>query len=132
MAAPTAQRLRVKITAAHGDTDGSQRTLVDFTEATTTTGNIATVISKEYAASAANQSLDLSTFVDTASWIFIRDRGGTGINVNTVSGGTPFQVTANKYFGYANANATPPTLYFTNPSAVDKAFIEVVILGSAS
>lgn len=130
MAAPTSRRLWIKIFAALNDS--ATPALLTFDEAAATTGNAQNIITREYAASAANQALDLSAFIDTASWIIILDKGGTGINVNTVSGGTPLKIAASKCLVLGNGTSPPPTLYFTNPSATLAAFIEVVVLGSVA
>lgn len=131
-AVPTAQKLRAQIWLARGDTDGETEQLLSFTESDSVTGNLIERIGKKYAPAAANQTIDLSTFSVTATYIMIRDLGGTGINVALDAAGVKFQIAANGVMVFKNANATPPTLYLTNPDAINNAYIEVGVLGSRS
>lgn len=132
MATPTGQKLNVQLSATWGDSLGGEEKFVDFSEATSTTGNARARISKKYAAAAANQSVDLSQFVTTATWIAVVDRGGTGINFALDNTGTKLEVAANGVAMYKNANATPPTLYLTNPNADNAAYVDIIVLGAQS
>jgi hypothetical protein len=133
MAAPTAVKLRVQVWVGWGDTDGSTENILNFTEASSTTGNMGQSFNKKYAASASDQQIDLSTFCTTATWIYLRDLGGTGLNVALDATATAkFQIAANGFLLFKNRNATPPTLFITNPSGAASAYAEVGILGSQS
>lgn len=132
MATPSSEQIKVQLYAAIGDTLGSEDRVLNYVESSSTEGNRKVVIPKEYAASASNQSLDLSAFVDTATWIIVIDRGGVGVNIALGGSDTAFQLAGNGVFAYKNANATPPTLYFDNPSSTLKTFIDVIVLGSSS
>lgn len=132
MAAPTAEQINLRIYASLGDVPGAERIAVDYTESSSTEGNQVAVIPLEFAASEANTSLDLSDFVDTATIIAVIDRGGTGIDVGHSNTGTKVAVAANGPFVFKNRASTPPTLYFTNPSGSDKAFILVAVMGSSA
>lgn len=90
-------------------------------------------VPKELAASATDQTVDLSTFVDTATWIVVEDRNNTGVLVGRTSGTSArLSVAANGFLMYHNAAATPPTLYFDNSSASEKAFVLIHILGTSA
>lgn len=129
---PTTEKLNARIFMSYGSTVGRERILLDYTESTSTTGFQAVVIPVELAASATDTSLNLASYVDTATMIAVRDRNNTGVKVGLASGGTKAQVAANGFYCYKNGNATPPTLYFDNVSGSTKAFIEVIIMGSSS
>lgn len=131
MATPTAQQLKARAYMAYGDTAGDERILLDYTEASTTTGFQNIVIPKELAASATDTTVDLSTFVDTATFIAVRDRNNTGVKVGLASAGK-MTIAANGFIMFKNGVATPPTLYLDNVSASDKAFIEILILGTSA
>lgn len=126
---PTAQRLHARCLLMHGDTQGKERSLLDYTEATTTTGNQAVVIAKELAGGAVDQSQTLP--VDTCNFIAIRDRGGTGFKYSLASGGTKTTVAANGFIAWKHSG-TVPTLHLDNLHASDVAFLEIIVMGSSS
>lgn len=130
-APPSAEALNARVLLTHGSTLGKERILLDYT-ASGLTGNRSVVIPMEIAANATDQSLNLASYVDTATIIAVRDRGSTGIKVGLASGGTKAQIAANKFWSYENGNATPPTLYFDNVSAADKAYFDVYVLGNSA
>lgn len=129
---PTAEQLNVRLAMSHGDDPSDRRNALDYTEATTVTGNYSAVIPVEIAGGGTNTQVDLSTYVDTATWVSIRDRGGTGFKVSLVNTGAKFQVAANGAFVFKNGVATPPLMYIDNVSGTDKAFLEVSVMGSRS
>lgn len=132
MAVPAASTLKVQIYVAHGSSLGSEAVLLNFSESSSTEGNRKLLLAKEYAASATDQSVDLSTFLNTATWIFVKEQSGVGVKVGLASGGTKAQIAANGVWGYKNGTATPPTLYFDNVSATDACFIEITVLGASA
>jgi len=90
-------------------------------------------ITKEFATSATDQSVNLADFVDTATLIAIEDTNNTGVLVGRTTGTSArLQVAANGFLLYHNGNATPPTLYFDNVSGTEKAFIKIYILGTSA
>lgn len=129
---PTAEQLNVRLYASHGDDPSARRVVLDHTEATTVTGNQASVIPVEIAGAGTNTQVNLASYVDTATWVSVKDRGGTGFKVSLVNTGTKFEVAAGGVFAFKNAVATPPLLYIDNGSASDAAFLEVSVLGSSS
>lgn len=131
MATPTAQQLKAKAYMAYGDTAGAERILLDYTEASTTTGFQNIIIPKELAISATDQTVDLSAHVDTATFIAVRDRNNTGVKVGLASA-NKMTVAANGFLMFKNGATTPPTLYLDNVSASDKAFIEIAVLGTST
>jgi hypothetical protein len=132
-ATPTADRLNCRAFLTYGSTIGTQRILLDYTESTATTGFQAFVVPLELSASATDQSVNLASYVDTATFIAVRDRNNTGVLVGRTTGTSArLQVAANGFIIFKNGAATPPTLYFDNVSTTDKAFIEIVVLGSSS
>lgn len=132
-ATPTAERLKCRAALSYGSTIGSERVLLDFTESTSTTGFQAVVIPIELAASATDSSLNLASYVDTATYIAVKDRNNTGVLVGRTSGTSArLQVAGNGFILFKNGASTPPTLYFDNVSTTDKAFIEVIVMGTSS
>lgn len=129
---PTAEQLAYRVYAAHGDDPSDRRVVLDYTEASTTTGNQAVVVPLELAASASNTSVNLASYVDTATFVSIRDRGGTGFKVSLVNTGAKFQVASNGVFSFKNGVSTPPTLYIDNVSTTDATFLEISILGASA
>lgn len=127
---PTAEQLNVRVYASHGDDPSARRSVLDYTEASTVTGNFSAVIPVEIAGAGTNTQVNLATYVDTCTWVTIRDRGGTGFKVSLVNTGTKFEVAANGVFTFKNAVATPPLLYIDNGNASDKCFLDVGIMGS--
>lgn len=133
MATPSTEKLNVSAYASFGSTQGLERILLNYTEASTTTGFQAVVIPLELAISATDQSVNLASYVDTATFIGIRDRNNTGVLVGRTTGTSArLQVAANGFLLYKNGNSTPPTLYFDNVSGSDKAFIEIIVLGASA
>lgn len=132
-ATPTAERLKCRAVLSHGSTIGSERILLDYTESTSTTGFQAVVIPVELAASATDTSVNLASYVDTANFIAIKDRNNTGVLVGRTTGTSArFNITGNGFLLLKNGAGTPPTLYFDNVSSTEKAFIEVIVMGSSS
>lgn len=132
-AIPTAERLKCRAVLSHGSTIGSERILLDFTESTSTTGFQSVVIPVELAASATDTSLNLASYVDTATYIAVKDRNNTGVLVGRTTGTSArFNITGNGFILLKNGASTPPTLYFDNVSTTEKAFIEVIVMGSSS
>lgn len=129
---PTAEQLVYRLYLAHGDDPSDRRVLADYTEASTTTGNQATAFPVELAGGASNTSVNLASYVDTATFVSIRDRGGTGFKVSLVNTGAKFQVAANGVFSFKNGVSTPPTLYLDNVSGTDATFLEIAIGGSSA
>lgn len=129
---PTAEQLNVRLYASHGDDPSNRRTVLDVTESASVTGNYSALVPVEIAGAGTNTQVNLATYVDTATWVSIRDRGGTGFKVSLVNTGTKFEVPANGSFVFKNAAATPPLLYIDNANATDKCFLEVGIMGSRS
>lgn len=127
MATPTASELKAQVYLAFGD----ERVCLDYTEASTTTGFQGQVIGKELAASAADQQVNLASYVDTATLIGVRDRNNTGVKVG-IGATNKFTLAANGFIAFKNGDATPPTLYLDNVSATDKAFVEITILGTSA
>lgn len=133
MSTPSAERLKCRAALSYGSTLGSERTLLDYTESVDTTGFQATVIPLEIAASGVDQSVNLASYVDTATFIAVRDRNNTGVLVGRTTGTTArLQVAANGFLMFKNGNSTPPTLYFDNVSTTEKAFIEIIVMGSSA
>lgn len=132
MATPTSKYLKVQAFAAFGDDTASEEIVHNFTESDFVTGNRKVCITQELAASATDQSVNLSNYVDTATWIIIKDDGGTGLKVGHAAGAGKTQIAASKFLMFANGNSTPPTLYFDNVSGSNKAFLTLIVLGYSS
>lgn len=132
-ATPTAERLKCRAVLSHGSTIGSERILLDYTESTATTGFQAVVIPVELAASATDTSVNLANYVDTATFIAVKDRNNTGVLVGRTSGTSArFTLAGNGFILFKNGAATPPTLYLDNVSSSEKAFVEIIVMGSSS
>ncbi len=129
---PTAEGINVRLYASLGDVIGAERIVLDHTEASSVTGNQASVIPVEIAGAGTNTQVNLASYVDTATWVTVKDRGGTGFKISLVNTGTKFEVPASGVFAFKNAAATPPLLYIDNGNASDKAFLEVTVLGSST
>ncbi len=133
MATPTAEQLIEQLYLAYGSTLGQETVLMDYIESTSTTGFQKAVIPLELAASATDQSINLSNYVDTATIIGIKDRNGTGLLVGRTTGTSArLQIASNGFLAYKNGNSTPPTLYFDNVSGAEKAFTEIIVLGTSA
>ena len=132
MTAPTAEKLLAHVSLGYGSTAGAEEWLVDYNEDVATTGNQKIIIPLKYIGAAADQSLNLATYLATATFIAVIDRGGTGIKVGMAAAGTKHWVAANGIYLVKNGNTTPPTLYFDNPSATLAATIQVIVLGSST
>lgn len=130
MATPTTERLRASVFAGFGDTDDAVETLLNYTEASTTVGNRKSKISRELATSAST-TVDLSGEADTINFIMVQDKNNTGIQVGVGGSTDKLHVAANGFLIFKNA-ASPMTLYLTNPSSSDKAFVEISILGTST
>ena len=131
MATPTTERLRASMYAAFGDTDNAVKIALNYTEANTTVGNRQSKISRELAASEADTQLALSGEADTINFIIIEDKNNTGIQVGFGGSDNKIHIAPNGAFMFKNA-ASPMTLYLTNPSSSEKAFIEISILGTST
>lgn len=136
MATPATEKLVVALSAAFGSTQGAEQLLLNFTEAASVVGFQKVIIPVELPTSVTDQSLNLSTFVDTATWIIVRSRNNVGFHMQVVTGqaaGNRMQVPGNGLVCFKNANTTPPTLFFSNiTGAADKEFLEVIVLGTSS
>lgn len=130
MSAPDAEAIKLDVSLRHGDTLGAERSLCS--RSLSTTGNQSVILTKELAAGATEQTLDLSAYIDTATVITIKDRSNIGFKVGLASGGTKPQVAANGVYVYENGAVTPPTLYLDNVSGADKCFLEITVAGSRS
>lgn len=131
MAAPSTQRVRADIALALGDNEASMINALNFSELSTVEANQIQKFGKKYAASAVNQTLDLSQFFSSVTWIAVVDKGGTGLLVGTATGTTGrLNVQAGKAVLFANGNSTPPTLYIDNLSSTDSAYVEIIAIGS--
>lgn len=131
MATPSAEQICARLFLAHGDEPDSRRNVLDFTEASDTSGNFSAVIPVEIAAAGTNTAVDISAYVDSATFISILDRGGTGFKVSLVNTGAKFEVEESGVFAFKNGG-TPTTIYLDNGSASDKAFLEIGVIGSRS
>lgn len=131
MAAPANDTLTRKVYMAFGSTQGSEKVVVDSSE--TATGNRWLLIPLELAASASDVQLNLATYVDTATFISVQEKstGTTGFDVG-IAAANKLSVAAGSGIDYKNRTATPPTLYFDNPDASNKVFLEIAVLGAAS
>jgi len=133
MAVPTAEQLNVRLAVSYGSTLGSERPLLDYTEPDATEVTQGNVISKELAAGATDQTVDLSTYVDTLHAITIEDRSNIGLKVGLAAGGTKFRIAANGAMCIRwNSSVAPPTLYLDNESGASKCFLQIGIAGSSS
>lgn len=136
MTVPTSEKQIVKIAMAFGSTAGSEQVALNFSEDSTSyTGNRIVRRSYEIPVSTTDASIDLSTLVDTATWIAVVDKSGQAISYALSSGvalGSRHQVAASGVSVWKNANATPPTLYLSNADASNKAFGEIIILGASA
>lgn len=132
MAVPTAKILKAQGYLAWGDDLGDEDKLFEFTEATSTTGNTSAKIPKKLAAGATDSSVDLSTFCTTATYIAVKDEGGTGIKVGHAAGAGKTQIAANGFLIFKNGVATPPTLYFDNVSGATDAYLSILVMGARS
>lgn len=136
MSTPSNEKQIVKITIGYGSTAGSEEVLLVHSEDSTDyVGNVRARIPFELATSATDTSFNLASFADTATWIILKDRSGQAFHVALASGqaaGIRHQIAANGVYLYKNANATPPTLYLSNPDGSNKVFGEIIILGASS
>lgn len=133
MATPSAEQINVRLAVSHGSTLGSERSILDYTEPDTTTGNQGVVIPLELAAGATDQSVNLASYVDTCDAITIKERAGVGLKVGLAAGGTKWRVGASKAMAVCwNNTVTPPTLYFDNESGANKCFLEIGVCGGSS
>ncbi len=132
MTVPTSQQLNFRCVASFGDTIGSERIILDYTEPTTTTGFQAIIIPVELAASATDTQVNLASYVDTATFITILDRNNTGFKVAAGGTANKFTIAADGCFSIKNGAATPPTLYLDNVSTTAKAFIEIGVMGTSA
>lgn len=135
MAVPSDQTLILSMYVGYG-TQGTERTLLDFDEPSTTVGNVAYSTTLELAASATDTSLDLSTVLDSCTAIVIREMSGNtdGAKYGPAAGaGNKFNLGASKAVVLRlKTDDTPPTLYFSNPDTVNKLFLEVSAIGKRS
>lgn len=131
MTAPSTQRIRTKFYLAWGDTDGAEELLLNASEPSTTVGNFRARIPIALPLSAANQTLNLASYCSVVKYIAIVSKDDIGCNVNLATGGTKFQIEAGGLLVYENRNATPPTLYFDNPSSASISYVDVILMGTA-
>jgi hypothetical protein len=131
--APTAERVNASFYLGRG-TVGRDRKLLDFDEASTTTDNAQYEELIELAASTST-TVDLSTKLDSCRYFAVQDVSSAASGFlwgpNTTNA-NKFTVTTNGCAIVNNGAATPPTLYFTNPSGSATIQIKVVAIGSRS
>lgn len=133
MAAPSTSRVRAELMLALGSDEDSMLSALNFSELSTVVANQIQKFGKKYAASAVNQTLDLSGFFSSVSWIAVVDKGGTGLLVGTASGTSGrLNVGAGKAIVFSNGASTPPTLYIDNLSSTDAAYVEIIAIGNLS
>lgn len=131
MATPDTQQLNCQAYLSYGSVDGQEQVLLNYNEATSTVGFQSSIIPVELAASAVNTSVDLSGYVDTATFIGVLDRNNTGVSVG-VGTTDKMNVAANGFILWKNGAATPPTLKISNTSTTAKAFIQILIMGTSA
>lgn len=135
MATPTALRMILSMYLGHG-TAGSDKKCLDFDEPSTVTGNAIYQEIMELAASATDTSLDLSTKMDSIHCVSIREISGNtaGAKFGPAAGaGNKFNLGGSKAAVLRfKTDDTPPTLYFTNPDASNKLFLEITAIGNRS
>lgn len=135
MATPTALRMILSMYLGYGAA-GSDRPCLDFDEPSTVTGNAIYQETMELAASATDTSLDLSTKMDTIHAVAIREISGNtaGAKYGPAAGaGNKFNLGGSKAVVLRfKTDDTPPTLYFTNPDASNKLFLEITAIGNRS
>lgn len=134
MATPTAEAVKASFYAAVGDSPGQETIVLQKTVSSTNyTANCKERIEKKYSAGAADQQVDLSSFCTTLKILTIEDRGGTGVRVGF--GGSANKVAIEPSGAmqlHWDDGQTPPTLYITNPSGSDAAYVVIGIIGSYS
>jgi hypothetical protein len=131
--APSTERLKATLHLAYGSTLGDEKVLVSKQEAVSTVGFQHVIIPLELAISATDAQVNLSSYVDTATFIAIEDRNNTGVLVGRTAGtAARLNVAANGWLCFKNGASTPPTLFFDNPDGANKAFINIYILGSST
>lgn len=131
MTAPATQEIRTKFYLAWGDTDGAEELLLNHSEPATTVGNFRARIPIALPSSAANQTLNLASYCRAATYIAIVSRDANGCNINLTTDDTKFQIAGEGVFAFKNRNATPPTIYFDNPSSSEISYVDVIVLGTA-
>lgn len=133
MTVPAADTFTAKAYLAYGSTQGSEKILLDKSVVTASGGNRWVNIPIELAASATDTQLNLSTYLDTATWIAVEEvsTSTTGFNVG-VAAANKVQVATEGIYLYKNRNSTPPTLYLDNPDATNKVMLNISVLGNSA
>lgn len=133
---PTAENLNVHAFIGKG-TAGRDAKLLDFDDTallgSSTTANATYSQVVKLAPSAADTTVVLSSFFDNASYIAVQEISGatSGVMVGpATTNSNKFTVSGSGVFLFKNAAATPPTLYFTNPSGTDTVYVEVTAVGN--
>ncbi len=132
-AAPTSKQINVDLFVSLGD-PGNDQIFLDFSEPSSLSGNAFFNKTLKLAASAVNTSVNLSLEMTSAAVIVIRDLTASpvgGIQFGADSTGTKFEISPGSATVLRpKAGSTPPTLYFSNPSATDDLYIEVLAIGT--
>lgn len=129
---PVAVQLAISLQVSLGPPGGSNRSLLNFTEATSTTaeqGNVAVV---QIANSATNDAINLATLfpsLSSAKVITLRDVSATAreVSFSPANSGTKLVLAAGGSM-VLRTNGTLPTLYFDNSSG-GAADIEITAAG---
>lgn len=133
---PTAQTLNVHAYVGRG-TAGRDEKILEYDD--TASVGLGTTSNAQYrqqiklAASATDTSVNLATYFDNASYISVKEISGATSGVlwgPSAGGANKFTLSASGVLLFKNGAATPPTLYFTNPSGADAVYIEVAAVGN--
>lgn len=118
-------------------TPGRDTKLLDYDDSSTvglgTTANATFRTEIKLAPNATDTSINLSTYFDTVSYVGATDVSGatSGFLIGPATGaGNKFTVGTSGVYEFKNGAATPPTLYFSNPSGTDTVYVEVVAAGT--
>jgi hypothetical protein len=133
MAAPTGETINAGCYVNVGDVIGQERIVQSKSYSTTLTANVKEVVQKKYAASAADQQLDLTAFCTTLRILTIEDLGTTGLDVGIGGTANKMKIGAGcaVQIGWRTTE-TPPVLYITNPDGVNAAYVAVGVVGDFS
>lgn len=133
---PTADSLNVHFFVGKG-TAGRDAKLLDFDDTALlgsgSTANAVYTQQLKLATSAADTTVNLSTYFDNVSYVAIKEISGatSGVLVGpATTNSNKFTVAANGVYIFKNGAGTPPTLYFTNPSGTDVVYVEVIAVGN--
>lgn len=133
---PTAEALNVHAFLGKGSA-GRDAKLFDFDDTATagsgTTANATFEQQLKLAASATDTSINLASYFDNCSYIAVREISAATSGVlfgPATTNANKFTIPANGIVIFKNGAATPPTLYFTNPSGTDAVYVKVVAVGN--